>query len=350
MRRLFVWVRSAFVGAVASGGACFAQQIPPTGAVRAAPPTPAPTDVIVTGRRLVKPCGERDNTCILEVAKEVWTHYPQQIQTFCQSERTQKGMERMLVEQLGLTSAYDSQSASEVSDTLPGPLAMVCNYKGERTHQIAGNWAPWAAVPSDADLAAAYPRSAKVNSGDARINCKVEDNGHLEDCHLSDEAPDRQGFGKAAMNLSRRFHVLPMLARQKRDTPFWVDVAVHFVRGGEASRVITAPDWTILPDPAQTADLYPANAAKAGASTGVGKVDCRIGEDGKLGDCALVSEEPPALGFGAAALSAAAQMHANLWTRDGARAIGARVVVPLRFDAPQVDASKADVQKSSSGG
>ena len=94
-----------------------------------------------------------------------------------------------------------------------------------------------------------------------------------------------------------------------------------------------------MPDPDKLAALYPAEAIRAGVSSGVGTVDCQIGEDGSLGNCTLRSEDPLALGFGPAALIAAPQLRANLWTRDGQRAIGARIVVPLRFDAPVGEAT-----------
>ena len=310
-------------GAVGFGAPVVAQTLLPSMAVQApGPMTALPTQITVTGKR-TKPCEEKDKSCILAIAQEVWTHYPSQIQYYCESARTHKAMERMLVDQLGLSSAYDSESTTRAYDTLPPALAAVCGYKTDHVHQIASNWAPWTRVPSDADLTAAFPRSAKGGAGDARINCKVEDNGNLEDCHLSDEEPADQGFGKAALHLSGKFHVNRVVAREKRPEALWVDVAIHFSRSDEGSRQIASPDWTLLPDPALSATLYPAEAAKAGVASGVGKVDCRVTEDGRLSDCALVGEEPASLGFGAAALSAVSQLRANLWTprwtKDGGR-------------------------------
>ena len=340
MARIIVGVCAILAGAFSLGAPAIAQSHPPGLAVQIpGPATTSPAQITVTGKR-AKPCEDKDKACILAIAQQVWTHYPSQIQFYCESARTRKSMERMLVEQLGLSSSYDSESASRAYDTLPPALAAVCSYRSEHIHQTAVNWAPWTSVPTDSDLVAVYPRSAKVDSGDARINCKIEDNGNLEDCHLSDEEPDHQGFGTAALHLSGKFHVNRVVAREKRDVALWVDVAVHFSRTGETSRVIASPDWTLLPDPALSGALYPAQALEAGVASGVGQVDCRITADGKLGDCALLSEDPAALGFGAAALAATSQLRANLWTRDGQRAVGARVVVPLRFDAPLADAPK----------
>ena len=311
-----------------------------------APPPPSPSNITVMGKRPTQICGDNDDRCIQAVAEQVWTAYPRQIEYYCQASRTQKQFQRALVEQLGLSSSYDSQSGYQ-DDGLPHALAEVCGYKatGPRI-TTAQNWAPWSMVPTDADLAAAFPRAAKVESGDARVNCKVENNGRLEDCHLSDETPDKQGFGKAAMHLVGKFRVNAFVAAQKRSEPLWLDIAVHFGKTASGARTLATPDWTLLPDPAATAALYPDVAAKAGVKTGEGTVDCLVAESGGLGDCKLITEEPAAMGFGAAAMAVAPTLHANLWTRDGQRAPGAHVVVPLRFDAPGADAAKA----SPSGG
>ncbi len=339
-------LRVVQVGAVLAGmagsGLSAAQPLPATPAPAASSPAAVrPAEVIVMGRRPIAPCHERDKACILQIAREVWTHYPVEIQFYCQSSRTQKAMQRAVVQELGLSSVYDSQSGENVDDSLPPALSAVCSYKAPHIYQIAGNWVPWSAAPSASDLAAAYPRAAKVDSADARINCKVEDNGHLEDCHLSDEEPADQGFGKAALRLADKFHVNRLVAREKRAEAIWVDVAIHFDRTSGAAAPIADPDWTLLPDPEQTAALYPSEALKAGVATGMATVDCRVGEDGALGQCTLVDERPTALGFGAAALAVAPQLHANLWTRDGRRTVGAHIVTPLRFDTPGADAAKA---------
>ena len=62
---------------------------------------------------------------------------------------------------------------------------------------------------------------------------------------------------------------------------------------------------------------------------GEARVACTIAADGSLKDCALRSEAPQRMGFELSALAVAGVMKANLWTRDGAPTVGARIVLPV---------------------
>ncbi|WP_374514160.1 M56 family metallopeptidase [Brevundimonas sp.] len=68
----------------------------------------------------------------------------------------------------------------------------------------------------------------------------------------------------------------------------------------EADRTIRNPAWAQHPIPA-----YPAAALEAGANAGSASVRCIAQTDGALSDCAMLTETPPGLGFGAAAVEAA---------------------------------------------
>lgn len=297
----------------------------------------APPSVVVTAKRPIKACAEKDKGCINEVVKEVWTRFPQQLGTICDGWQIQATQRAQNLEAFLADSSSPLQAAdgATVSDRLPAPESAICSYKPQAGvhHTTAETWLPWSRVPSDAEIAAVWPAKAHEDSGDARLYCGLNVQGRLIKCSLSDENPDKQGFGKAALALTDKFQAR-VDPSAKDDLPrLKVDISVHFARASAARPDVTL-DWVALPNPAKTAGLYPAEAAKAGVATGVGQVDCRVGEDGALGDCKLVGEEPAGLGFGSAALAAAPDMHANLWTRDGQRAPGARVVVPLRFNAP----------------
>jgi protein TonB len=50
---------------------------------------------------------------------------------------------------------------------------------------------------------------------------------------------------------------------------------------------------------------YPERAMARGVTSGDVVVDCRVSPTGALTDCAIVSEEPPGMGFGYAALAGA---------------------------------------------
>jgi TonB family protein len=298
---------------------------------------PAPSDsVTVTGKRAFKPCAEKDEACILAVAKEVWARYPQQIQKFCNGSIIEKQREFMTKEEV-LPSAWGPDMAGDYE--IAPALKAVCDYKPDKLFdRSVPTWAPWAGVPSAADVAAVYPKGALGLSagGDAKLNCRIDEKGRLGHCTVSEETPDRKGFGSAALKLAGKFMARTDPAAPTPVRDGWVDIAVHFDNPGAAATTppqIVHPDWVALPEPARTQSLFPAAASQAGVQTGVGRVDCRVGEDGGLGDCALVSEEPAGLGFGASALAAAPDLHANLWSRDGLRTPGAHVVVPLRFNA-----------------
>jgi len=300
-----------------------------------AAPTPAPDGTVTVTAKRTQPCDEKDHQCIVAVAKEAWARYPVQLETYCEkADQEREQQQANIAELLGGGSAIGGAAGASLEHGLPPALKIVCEYQhGDAALPPAANWVPWTAVPSAADLAAVYPAKAKVDAGDAHINCRINDKGRLVRCSLAAETPDRQGFGAAAMKLADKFQVNAGVATMKRAEPLWLDVAIHLSRTPGAPPSIN-PDWTILPDPAVTATLYPADATKAGVTTGVGKVDCQVAENGALGGCVLVSEEPAALGFGPAALATAPRMRVNLWTRDGQRAAGSHVIVPLRFDAP----------------
>lgn len=68
----------------------------------------------------------------------------------------------------------------------------------------------------------------------------------------------------------------------------------------EAERTIRNPAWAQHPVPA-----YPAAALDAGADAGSASVRCIAQADGALSSCSVLSETPPGLGFGAAAVQAA---------------------------------------------
>ncbi len=323
----------------------FAALILVAGAVSAQPThtdPPAARDVVVTGKKL-KSCGERDHACIATVAKEVWTRFPEQIEGFCNHQRMAKERERIVMDQMSDLIGIRPDTVATADYEIPAALKEVCEYDGKHAaHTMtASAWLPWTTAPTAADLAAAYPRHrGDATPGDARIYCQVNGKGRLEHCSLSDEAPAGKGFGKAALSLTPKFAVHLAPDMQKSTPDLWVDIAVHFdgADAAPAGRPLPDPDWVRLPDPDRTAALYPVAARSAGVTTGMGKVDCRIGETGALGACALVEEQPIGLGFGQAALTVAPEMRANLWTREGGPTVGTHVIVPLRFDAPTASA------------
>jgi TonB family protein len=295
-----------------------------------AEPAAAPT-VTVVGKRPLKPCAERETGCIAAVADRLWTEFPQQLETFCTGQIVSRERQRQNLEDFlgmgGSDLAIAANASSPLDDRLPRALAQVCEQPKQHGWQpLAQTWAPWASVPGDTDIAAAG--AGKL--GDARLYCRINRDGRLSRCTVSDENPARSGLGGAALKLTGKF-----AARVDQNAPYdpasaWVEIMVHFGPSAQP-RPITLPDWTTVPD---AGPLYPAAATAAGVKSGAGRVDCGIGDSGQLADCRLLDEAPGDLGFGAAALAEAQGMRMNLWTRDGLRTPGGRVVVPLRFNAP----------------
>ncbi|MBS0411093.1 MAG: TonB family protein [Proteobacteria bacterium] len=70
----------------------------------------------------------------------------------------------------------------------------------------------WARRPSAADMSRFYPEHAQRIglSGSATIRCEVAASGGLQGCEVVSEAPANEGFGKAALKLSREFRMKPM--------------------------------------------------------------------------------------------------------------------------------------------
>ena len=66
--------------------------------------------------------------------------------------------------------------------------------------------------------------------------------------------------------------------------------------------------------------------------TGVARLNCTIGGDGKLNDCTVVSEDPPNLGFGAAAATIAEVLRLSPWLDEGDPAAGLPVSLPIRLN------------------
>lgn len=71
--------------------------------------------------------------------------------------------------------------------------------------------ANWLRKPSADDLARYYPDSAarREITGSATLNCAVAANGTVRNCMIVSETPLGEGFGDAALKLSRFFRMSP---------------------------------------------------------------------------------------------------------------------------------------------
>lgn len=121
--------------------------------------------------------------------------------------------------------------------------------------------------------------------------------------------------------------VLPMAAAASAQT---LDVPAQETPHSPAHKV-THPTWRKMPTGAEMEAFYPKEAAREGIS---GKVvmQCGVAREGTLYDCSIVSETPPDMGFGAAALKLAPFFEMTPKTVDGEAVSGGEVRIPVMFN------------------
>jgi protein TonB len=71
----------------------------------------------------------------------------------------------------------------------------------------------WLKKPGASEFSRFYPESAMRRGvgGMATLNCTVAANGSIQACSVLDETPAEEGFGKAAIKLSRFFKMSPQM-------------------------------------------------------------------------------------------------------------------------------------------
>jgi protein TonB len=97
-----------------------------------------------------------------------------------------------------------------------------------------------------------------------------------------------------------------------------------------AARPVFSPRWIDKPTGAEYAAFYPKAAARAGVP-GRATIRCVVRRDGRLADCAIISEDPVGMGFGDATLRVALKFRMGPTDGKGDPVVGRRVVLPLKF-------------------
>lgn len=93
------------------------------------------------------------------------------------------------------------------------------------------------------------------------------------------------------------------------------------------------PDWMRSPGNCPggaNTSYYPSNAQMQGREGRV-VLQCIVTAKGSVDQCKVVSEDPPGVGFGEAALRMACLFKMKPETRDGRPVTGARVTIPIHF-------------------
>jgi len=199
----------------------------------------------------------------------------------------------------------------------------------------------WAAAPTYDDVVAAYPRKAAEAGvgGRATLDCRFGADGWIKGCLVIDEAPRGKGFGKAAQSMARLFRGPAVWADGKTTNGSHVQIPVGFDPGLLESerRLVGKPVWAALPDSEAFHASYPVAALQAGVGQARVALKCTVAPGGGLDACAVDSEDPQDLGFGAATLGLSGAFRLQLWSTDGLPVVGAVVRIPVRYAVKEAD-------------
>jgi TonB family protein len=189
-------------------------------------------------------------------------------------------------------------------------------------------WSPFTAAPSKNALSpAGVPTPATVH-----FICAISSEGGLRDCEDVSPSPPGGKAVAAARALLPSFRVNTDLIPREERSRLRAPVVLRLgPPGPKPPLFLRTVDWLRGISSEDVLSAFPPKAVEAKVLSGLGVVDCRVGEDGALLDCTVVNESPAELGFGEAARKVASILRANIWSRLGEPTAGATLRLPLRF-------------------
>lgn len=220
--------------------------------------------------------------------------------------------------------------------------------------------ADWLKKPSAEDLLAVWPTQAMKAGigGRAQIACKISTQGALFDCIVESETPAGAGFGAAAIALTPQFLMKPA-TRDGKPVVSGASIPINFVAPRTATgshipgqglyapltrEVLSDVSWRQAPTYAQVAAVYPLKAREAQVGGRVTLV-CKFKEDGKIGRCDALQEEPKRHGFAAAAKTLVGEFRGPAAMSDGKSTVGVMTQIPFTFAVEMLDPERRLIGK-----
>ncbi len=191
----------------------------------------------------------------------------------------------------------------------------------------------WTTAPTFAQVAAAYPKKArdKKLGGRVVLDCKLAAAGKLGDCIEFAAQPPGLNLGLAAKTLARYF-TGPETVEGKSTKGMSTQIIVVFTPEMLNANIPTIgkPDWVALPTARDLAAALPTDNSLTG--TARIRLDCAVVVEGRVEDCKIISEDPPAKGLGTKALELVKYFQLTVWSQEGLPTVGGRVTIPIRYE------------------
>jgi TonB family protein len=213
--------------------------------------------------------------------------------------------------------------------------------------------ADWVRQPTRGDLLGVYPQKARATGidGTGVIECIATVDGSLRACKIKSESPEGFGFGQAALAMAPQFQLKPEVKNGK-PVEVKVDIPIRFTGPGthvgsmiagsnmrvDQKLVFANVAWTTTPTYADVAAVFPAKAREKKVG-GKATIQCTFKDDGKVGSCGVLNDEPAGYGFGNAALDLASHFQGPATYGDGKPTKGNVTTIPVVFPVGMGDGS-----------